>query len=298
MPSSSRVPLACHENLYCEGDENREPAHQCEQNQLSGTHDCDHTEFDMTSATIPKSLLMLGGNSDIAVATAKVLAERGTSKVVLAGRTPAALEAAGADLRSSGLQVATVAFDASDTSDHASFFQTVSTEHGPFDGVLIAFGVLGDEFTIDADPATIDELIDVNFTGAASATLGATQMLAASGGGTVSVISSVTAVRPRRANLAYGAAKAGLDAFCTALRDALTPTPVDVMIVRPGFVHTKMTDGVEPAPFATTADKVGTDIADGFQKQSAEVWSPPILRIVAPVLRNLPGPLWRKISAR
>jgi len=252
----------------------------------------------MTDPTIPTSLLVLGGSSDIAIATVQTLRERGLGKAVLAGRTPDALTAAASAVAGGGLEVDTVAFDATDTAAHAAFFQSVSTDHGPFDAVLVAFGVLGDAFTVDADPATVSELVEVNFTGAASAVLGASQMLAASGGGTVAVISSITAVRPRRGNLIYGSAKAGLDAFCAAMRDALANTPVQIMVVRPGFVHTKMTEGIDPAPFATTADKVGVDIADGMAKQAAEVWSPPILRTVAPVLRNLPGPIWRKISSQ
>lgn len=252
----------------------------------------------MTTPTIPRTLLVLGGTSDIAIAAVQEMAGRGLERVVLAGRSADGLAAARARLDGHSLEVDDVSFDAIDAAEHQAFFERMSSHFGPFEAVLLAFGVLGETFDLDTDPASAAELISVNFGGAASAALGATQMLAAGGGGTLAVISSITAVRPRKPNMIYGAAKAGLDTFCVTLNDALNHTPVNVMIVRPGFVHTRMTEGVEAAPFATTADVVGTDIADGFESGAEVVWSPGILKFVAPVLKALPRPLWRKISAR
>lgn len=252
----------------------------------------------MTTSTIPTSLLVLGGSSEIAVATVSELAGRGLQRVVLAGRSTTRLDETAAKLASSGIDVSQAIFDATDTANHGAFFENVSSTSGPFDAVLLAFGVLGDTFDLDTDPASAAELIEVNFSGAASAAIAASQMLTAGGGGTLAVISSITAMRPRRANMIYGAAKAGLDAFSTALNDALAHTAVDVMIIRPGFVHTRMTEGVDPAPFATTADAVAVDIADGLASGASVVWSPAILKFVAPVLKAMPRPLWRKISAR
>lgn len=248
---------------------------------------------------IPVSLLVLGGTSDIALATVRALAPRGLEQVVLAGRSPDRLEQAAAKLADLSLQtVATEHFDATETSAHGSQLKAMRDRHGVFDAALLAFGVLGDPFTMDEEPDTAADLITANFSGAVSSGLASAQMLAENGGGTVAIISSITAVRPRAGNLVYGSAKAGLDAFARTLHDAAAGTGVRVMTIRPGWVDTAMTDGLEPAPFATTADAVAADIVTGFEKGSAVVWSPRILQVVGPVLQALPAPIWRRISAR
>ena len=51
--------------------------------------------------------------------------------------------------------------------------------------------------------------------------------------------------RARRANFVYGSSKAGMDTFFQGLGDSLVGSGVKVMIVRPGFVDTKMTKGLD-----------------------------------------------------
>ena len=92
--------------------------------------------------------------------------------------------------------------------------------------------------------------------------------------------------------------KAGLDGFAQGLGDALQGTGARVMVVRPAFVATRMTEGRDPAPFATTADAVAEEIAKGLAKGAEVVWAPPVLRYVFSVMRHLPRPLWRKVAAR
>jgi len=230
--------------------------------------------------------------SDIALATVRALAPRGLEQVVLAGRNNERLQQAAGELADLNLQnVAIEHFDATETSAHGEELRAMRDRHGVFDAVLLAFGVLGDPFTLDGQPDVAADLITANFSGAVSSGLASAQMLAENGGGTVAMISSITAVRPRAGNLVYGSAKAGLDAFARG-------TGVRVMTIRPGWVDTAMTDGLEPAPFATTAEAVAADIVTGFEKGSAVVWSPRILQLVGPVLQSLPAPIWRRISAR
>ena len=114
--------------------------------------------------------------------------------------------------------------------------------------------------------------------------------------GTLIVLSSVAAERPRRSNFVYGASKAGLDAFAQGLGDALAGTGVDVMVVRPGFVRTKMTAGLKPAPLSTTPDAVAGAIVDGLRRGAHTVWVPPALRSVMSIVRHLPRPLFRRLS--
>jgi decaprenylphospho-beta-D-erythro-pentofuranosid-2-ulose 2-reductase len=112
------------------------------------------------------------------------------------------------------------------------------------------------------------------------------------------VVSSVAAERARRSNFVYGSTMAGRDAFAQGLGDALVGSGARVMVVRPGFVHTRMTAGMEPAPFATTPEVVAAQVVRGLERGSDTVWAPPVVRWMFVVLRHLPRRLWRIVSAR
>ncbi len=109
------------------------------------------------------------------------------------------------------------------------------------------------------------------------------------------VLSSVAAQRPRRANAVYGASKAGLDALAQGLGDALADAGVRVLVVRPGFVRTRMTQGLRPAPLATSADAVAAVVVKGLARGSHTVWAPRTLRWVMVAVRLLPRALMRRI---
>ena len=237
-----------------------------------------------------QSVLVLGGTSEIALACARELAAPRGAKVVLAARDPDAARAAlpGAEA---------VAFDALDTAGHAALMADLFERHGDFDVVIVAFGVLGEQERDERDAASALEVVDVNYRGAVSVLIEASGQLRRQGHGALVVLSSVAAERPRRANFVYGSTKAGLDAFAQGLADSMVGTGVHVLVVRPGFVHTKMTAGRDPAPFSTTPDVVAAAVRDGLRRRAHTVWAPPRLRYLMAVLRHLPRPLFRRLGA-
>ena len=167
--------------------------------------------------------------------------------------------------------------------------------HDGIDLVLLAFGVLGDQETCEKDANAAVEVLTVNFVGAASAGLASARQLRAQGHGVLAVLSSVAGERARRANFVYGSSKAGLDAFFQGLGDALAGSGARVLVVRPGFVRTRMTAGLPTAPFATTADEVAAVIVRALGTGAEVVWAPPRLRWVMAAVRHLPRPLFRKL---
>lgn len=134
-----------------------------------------------------------------------------------------------------------------------------------------------------------------NYTGAVSATLVSASALQNQGHGSLVVLSSVAGERARRANFIYGSSKAGLDTFTQGLGDALHGTGVHVMIVRPGFVRSKMTAGLEETPLATTPEAVATAIEVGLRRRSETVWVPGALRLVMSALRHVPRAMFRRL---
>ncbi|SRR5579875_147331 len=255
----------------------------------------------------PGRILLLGGTSEIGLAILAALAERGRpgardgqagraalsgTEVILAGRDEQRLAEAGARLP---FRVTTVPFDAAAPDTHAALMDKIFAA-GDVDLVISAAGVLVPQPDLDADPARAGGLVQVNFTGHVTALLAAARHMRAQCYGTIVVLSSVAAVRPRRFNFTYGAAKAGLDAFARGLADSLHGSGVRVLLVRPGFVTGRMTEGMDPAPLATTPEAVGRAVAAGLARGSGTVWVPPALALLAAAFRLVPRPLWRRLS--
>ena len=245
-----------------------------------------------------QSALVLGGSSDIALATVARLVELRCRTVVLAVRDLDAAVPAADELRRRGARVELVAFDARDHAGHQAVIDGAAALVGDLDLVLVAFGVLGEQPAFDDDPLAAGDAVDTNYVGAVTAGLAAARLIRRQGHGTLVFLSSVAGVRARASNFVYGSSKAGMDAFAQGLGDHLLAAGGRVMVVRPGFVRSRMTEGMEAQPFATDPDAVADAIVDGLQKGSEIVWAPGILRYVFGVMRLLPRPVWRIVSAR
>lgn len=245
----------------------------------------------------PQSVLVLGGTSEIAHHILRLLVERRARTVVLAARDPHGAESIAGDLLARGATcVYAVPFDARDPSTHRKVIDDVFERHGDMDLVLFAFGALGPPHLVHEDPVVAAEVASVNYVGAVSAGVAVAARMRRQGHGVMVALSSVAGARVRRDNYVYGSAKAGMDGFFQGLGDALEGSGVRVLIVRPGFVRTRMTAGMRPAPFATTPDEVARQVVRGLEEGADVVWVPPLLRSVMAVLRVLPRPLFRRLG--
>jgi decaprenylphospho-beta-D-erythro-pentofuranosid-2-ulose 2-reductase len=246
----------------------------------------------------PQTVVVLGGTSDIGLAIAGALSGPATRHVVLACRDTEAGTASAAALDRGPAEVTVVPFDATDTTSHAGLVDELAERFGDLDVVVLAFGVLGSQATFDADPAAAAAAVTVNYTGAVSIGLAVANRLRTQGHGRLVVLSSVAGERVRKANFVYGSSKAGLDAFAQGLGDALAGTGASVLVVRPGFVVSSMTAGLDPAPMATTPDAVAAAVIKGLRTGRRTIWVPGTLRLVFAVFRHLPGPVWRRMPIR
>ena len=135
----------------------------------------------------------------------------------------------------------------------------------------------------------------INFAACGSLLMAAMRSLRRQHHGTIVVLSSVAAERPRAGNAVYGAAKAGLDSLAQGLADATRSDGVRTLVVRPGFVRTRMTEGLDPAPFATTPEAVASATVTALHGRPHTVWVPAKLRFIFAVLRHLPRPIYRRL---
>jgi len=247
---------------------------------------------------LPQSLLVLGGTSEIALATARRLIARRTRVVWLAGRPSAALEQAAERLRRCGADVHTVAFDALDPDSHETVLGKVFAQ-GDVDMVLLAFGISGNQARDEREPAAAVRVAQTNYTGAVSAALVSALALQAQGRGSLVVLSSVAGERARRSDFIYGSSKAGLDAFTQGLGDALHGTGVHVMVVRPGPVRPATSPVLPRTPLTTslttTPEAVATAVELGLRRGSETVWVPGALRVLMSGLRHVPRAVFRRL---
>jgi decaprenylphospho-beta-D-erythro-pentofuranosid-2-ulose 2-reductase len=242
-----------------------------------------------------QSLVVIGGTSDIGLAIARELTSPATRQIVLACRDVARGNDAAAGLRRDGVAVDVVAFDAAQPEQHVAFVDDLAARFGDLDVVVMAHGVLGDQATFDADPVAAAHAVAVNYAGSVSVGLAVAALLRRQGHGRLVVLSSVAGERVRKANFVYGSSKAGLDGFAQGLGDSLAGSGASVLVVRPGYVHSKMTAGKPAAPFATTPEAVAVAVKKGLRSGRRTVWVPGVLRLVFAAFRHLPGPVWRRL---
>ena len=246
----------------------------------------------------PQTVVVLGGTSDIAEAIVAQLCAARTRNVVVAGRNREALERA-AELAQGAGATATnvVVFDALDPTNATATIDACFAAIGaPVDLVIVAVGLLGDQLADEENPAAAAAIATVNYTWPVAALAALKPKMVQQGTGRILVISSVAGIRVRRGSYLYSSAKAGLDRHCEGMADALLGTGVSLQILRPGFVHTKMTKGMDAAPFSVDAERVATDTVAGLASSARVIYSPGIMKWLFAILRHLPAPLWRKIN--
>jgi decaprenylphospho-beta-D-erythro-pentofuranosid-2-ulose 2-reductase len=243
-----------------------------------------------------KSVLLIGGSSEIGLAIVRRLAAEGPVRPFLLGRDRDRVAADLSALERDGCEPGDFdLLDAEDVSSHERVIASAFERSGGFDVAVLAIGVLGGQAALDTDPSQAAEVMRVNFLGCGSLLLACGRRFRDRGSGTLVVLSSVAAERPRAGNAIYGAAKAGLDSLAQALADTAAGAAPRVLVIRPGFVSTRMTAGLKRAPFATTPEQVADATVKALSGRAHTVWVPAVLRPIFTVLRHLPRPLYRRL---
>lgn len=241
-----------------------------------------------------RPVVVFGGRSEIGIELAMRLADGAT--VILAARGAdrltdevAAVTAAGA------VAVHVREFDADALLSHAPLVESIVAEFGPIGTAVVAFGILGDQARAEVDPAHAAAIVHTDYTAQVSLLTVLAATMRSVDGGAIVVFSSVAGVRPRRANYVYGSAKSGLDAFARGLADALQGSGVRLLLVRPGFVIGRMTEGMSPAPLSSTPAQVADSAARALAAGRTEIWVPRSLAVLVMAFRLMPRAIWRRL---
>lgn len=241
-----------------------------------------------------KSLLVVGGTSDIAKATAFTFAEKGWNVTISGRELPVAqAEAANLELRMPGSAITAVALDILDTASFPSFLDGLPVLP---DAVLLAVGLLGDQALAERsfDHATL--VMRSNFEGPCLLLGLIASRFEERGSGTIIGISSVAGDRGRASNYVYGAAKAGLTAFLSGLRNRLAVKGVHVLTVKPGFVRTRMTAGMTlPAALTAAPQELAVAIYSAVEKRRNVIYVRPAWRLIMTIIKSIPEGLFKKL---
>lgn len=243
----------------------------------------------------PRSLLLLGGTSSIALAVAERYARRVPGlRVTVAARDTPRRDAAADRLRALGCEVRVLDLEAEAPETHAAVVDEAARA-GDVDVAVVAYGVLGDAEEAWTDVEAGTRMARVNYVAPMASGIALGALVRRQGHGVVVALSSVAGERPRRSNFVYGSTKAGFDAFYTGLGEALREHGGRVVVVRPGFVHSAMTEGLDPAPLAVHPEDVAKAVEDAVDRGSEQVWVPATMRPVMSVLRHLPRVVFRRL---
>ena len=239
--------------------------------------------------------LILGATSSMARAFARKLAENGSS-VLLAGRDMDDLAHMAGDCAHRGAPIAeAIAFDARNPESFAAIVSRASDTEGTLNVATFA-GSMPEQDEIDADPSLIDGVIRDNFTGPSEVIQRLAPVIEDRGAGTVVGVGSVAGDRGRIGNYVYGSSKAGFHTYLSGLRNRLTQSGGHVVTVKPGFVDTAMTFGLDGMFLVASPESVAGDILKAVRKKKNVIYTPFFWRWIMLIIRLIPEPIFKKLS--
>jgi decaprenylphospho-beta-D-erythro-pentofuranosid-2-ulose 2-reductase len=237
-----------------------------------------------------KNVLILGGNSDIAKACAKLYTTKGFT-ITLASRNTTELKNF---CNQNKIEAEVLPFDALAYHTHQLFYDSLPQK--PLI-VICAFGYLVENDKSIQNFNEAEQVIDTNFKGAVSILNIISKDFQEKGEGTIIGISSVAADRGRASNLIYGAAKAGFDAYLSGLRNLMHPFGVNVITIKPGFVATKMiANHPTPAILTASADETAVKIYSAYKNKRNIVYSNLKWRLIMLIIQSIPERIFKKLK--
>lgn len=239
-------------------------------------------------------VLIIGAKSDIAKAVAREYANQGYD-LCLAARNIEELSSLKSDIEiRSGQKVALKEFDIIDFAAHENFYN--SLEPKPL-GVIVVAGYMAEQKECENDFAKTLNTINVNYTGAVSILNIIANGMEKEKRGFIIGVSSVAGDRGRKSNYIYGSSKAALSAYLSGLRNRLFGSGVHVLTVKPGFVATKMTEGLDlPAKLTAQPQDVARDIYQAQQRGKDVLYSKWIWQYVMLIIKHIPEFMFKKMS--
>lgn len=244
-----------------------------------------------------QNALVIGASSGIGEAIARRLAAGGARVALVARRREELERVTSAINAETGEDRAFFrAHDVRETGGVPELFQGIARDLGGLDLVVYAAGVMYpvafDEFSPDKDM----DMLDVNLRGAVAWLDPAAERFSRLGRGTIVGVGSVAGDRGRSGNPAYCTSKAGLHAYLEAIRNRVARDGVRVVTVKPGFVDTPMTRGLDGLFWLISADRAAEIILRKAERGVRCAYVPARWRWVMLVIRSIPSFMFRRLK--
>jgi decaprenylphospho-beta-D-erythro-pentofuranosid-2-ulose 2-reductase len=162
------------------------------------------------------------------------------------------------------------------------------------DIVVCCAGLLGDQSKARTDQVLATEIMMTNYVWCGLLLNAAAEHFERTGRGAIIGISSVAGDRGRATNYIYGSAKAGFTAFLSGLRNRLAKRNVQVLTVKPGFVRTRMTEGMKlPASLTASPEIVGQRIYAAWKGKRDSIYVLGRWRLVMLIISHIPERIFK-----
>ncbi len=241
-------------------------------------------------------LLIIGATSAIATETARNFAHDG-AELFLVARNPEKLAAIASDLKVRGAQrVEIFLLDMTKLEQHQPMFDAALSALGSLDMLLVAYGTLGSQITLQQSAVETVKSMNENFVSVVSVLTIAANYFEQQKKGVIAVISSVAGDRGRQSVYVYGSAKAGLSAFLQGLRSRMFKVGVTVLTIKPGQVDSPMTSHMKKSLLFAKPATVGKDIYSAMKRRQDVLYTPWFWRFIMLIIMNIPEPIFKRLK--
>jgi decaprenylphospho-beta-D-erythro-pentofuranosid-2-ulose 2-reductase len=243
-----------------------------------------------------KHILIVGATSGIARAIAHQYAKE-KHPLILAGRDSGEMERIASDIRIRyRLPVSVKSFDAEAYGTHFAFYTSCVEEAGVLGGMILAHGYMDDQQSAQENFEKAKKMIDVNFTSCVSILETAARYFEGQRSGFIGVISSVAGDRGRQSNYIYGSSKGALSVYLQGLRNRLFSSGVHVATIKPGFVDTGMTYGMDGLFLVAKPEDVAKRVYESIRKGHDIIYVPGFWASIMFVIKSIPEWIFKRLK--
>jgi len=243
-----------------------------------------------------KNIIIIGATSAISQAVTKQLLSEDVCFHLVA-RDKNKLDIVANDLKARGCGDAICyQLDFNDFVAHKNLVEAISKSVDNIDTLFICFGIMHTQKECETNVRQAIEQVNSNYTSTVSLLVLFSQVMSNQVSGTIAVVSSVAGDRGRKSNYIYGSAKAGLTTFLEGLRYKLYAQGINVLTIKPGFVDSPMTAGIEKGALWATTEQVATHIIKGIVKRKSIIYVPPFWFYIMLIIKMIPAFIFRKLN--
>jgi len=241
-----------------------------------------------------KTILILGGNSDVGKSLAKDFGRLGLN-LILTSRKEGQLDSFKSDLEiRNEINCDVQLFDVLDFNSHQLFYNNLKSKP---DIVISCIGYLDNQEDSQNDFEETLKSIQTNFTGLVSILNIISNDFEKRKEGVIIGISSVAGDRGRGSNYIYGSSKSGFTSYLSGLRNRLNKSGVKVITIKPGFIKTKMTNHLDlPKVLTASSDDISKDIINSINRDKNIIYTKWFWKWIMLIIRITPESFFKKLN--